>query len=365
MKKSSLLFKIFITTLLLIPATVFADAPADASSAAATPQPELTSWPVAEPQPLQTPQTAPAPVKCTFAITGNPDFKGKFLSIKIPEGIQPGQIFTMRIFVQNTGNIPWFSEGSGCNSIAIVHLGTEKDRDRASPFYTALPNPDASITNSWISPARIKMDNLRVSPLQIGSFTITAKAPDQAGIYREFYAPVAEGVSWMEGEALFSVDINVGNASLNPDTADYVTYIQQSTNLSELNLTGGKNITVSLTKQLMYVRIGDTLIRTFPVSTGTLKDPTPPGKYNIFLKQMVRVAGSVPHYIMPLFMEFRKGGYGIHALPSLGNDHGIFWREALNHIGSARSHGCIRLLPQDAQFMWAFTDLGTPMTVQW
>jgi len=66
---------------------------------------------------------------------------------------------------------------------------------------------------------------------------------------------------------------------------------------------------------------------------------------------------------MPKWMMFRKGGYGIHALPSLANDRGVFWREALSHIGSPRSHGCIRLLPKDAEFAYNFADVGTTVTV--
>jgi len=305
-----------------------------------------------------------APTSCTFAAQTKPEYKAKFLAIKKPVNVQPGQLFNMQIFVQNTGNTPWFSEASGCNTNPL-HLGTEEDRDRMSPFYTSDSNPDTGMSNTWNNANRIKMDNKRVSPLETASFTITAKAPTEPGVYREFYAPVVEGVTWIGDEGIFSIDINVGNASLDPNTAQYVTYIQKSANLSTLKLDGGKNILVDLSEQKMYVKIGDAVVRTFPVSTGAPGHPTPPGTFKIFLKQQVRVAGSAPHYIMPLFQEFKAGGYGIHALPSLGNDHGIFWREALNHIGSPRSHGCVRLLPKDAQYVWDFTEMGTPMTIRW
>ncbi len=359
MKKQNFILKILIVTMLL-PATVVAQS-LPAGNQQTLPQTQTQSLS----QQTAFTQTAAAPTPCTFATVGKPNFQGKFLAIKKPSNIQPGQIFTMQVFMENTGNVPWFSENSGCNSMTVVHLGTENDRDRASPFYTTAANPDPSIMNTWLGASHIKMDNKRVSPLQTASFTITAQAPADPGIYREFYAPVAEGVGWMDGDALFSQDINVGNASLDPSTAEYMTYIEKSANLSTLKLDGGKNIIVSLSQQRMYVKIGDTIIRTFPVSTGAPMHPTPVGSYNIILKQTVRVAVSTPHYIMPLFQEFKNGGYGIHALPSLGNDHGIFWREALNHIGSPKSHGCIRLLPDDAVFVWNFTDVGTPMSVRW
>lgn len=358
MNKTPAILKTFLITLLLIPATVFAQAPSGTQQTVQV-QPSGSTQQSVLQQPV-----AQAPTKCTFATVGTPEFKGKFLALKKKGMILPGEVFTMQVFVQNAGNVPWFSEESGCNSLTVVHLGTEKNRDRVSPFFTTEKNPD-NVKNTWLSGSRIKMDNKRVSPLDAASFTITAKAPSEPGVYREFFAPVAEGIKWMDGDALFSIDINVGNASLDPSTNDYLTYIQKSANLSRLKLEGGKNITVDLTEQRMYINIGDTTIRTFPVSTGAPGHPTPVGKYNIFLKQNVRVAGSSPHYIMPLYQMFKKGGYGLHALPSLANDRGIFWREALNHIGSPRSHGCIRLLPNDAQFVWNFTELGTPMSVRW
>jgi lipoprotein-anchoring transpeptidase ErfK/SrfK len=138
-----------------------------------------------------------------------------------------------------------------------------------------------------------------------------------------------------------------------------------SMNLTDPKFNGEKKIIVSLSSQKMQLKLGQITVKTFPVSTGTNTHPTPVGTTKISLKQNVRVAGSSPHYIMPLFMQFRKGGYGIHALPSLGNDHGVYWREALNHIGTRRSHGCIRLLPADAEFAYSFADVGTEVQVVW
>jgi len=356
MKSRNLFYKTLLLSVLLLPATVFAQT--------VSTQQMTISAQTSTQQTVTTQQTTPTqPTSCTFASVGKPEFKGKFLAIKKPGIVQPGEIFTMQVYVQNTGNVPWFSENSGCNAMTIVRLGTEKNRDRISPFFTAEKNPE-TLTNTWAGGARIKMDNKRVSPLQTASFIITAKAPNEKGIYREFYAPVAEGIAWMEGESLFSIDVNVGSASLDPSTLDYLTYIQKSANLSTLKLEGGKNLIVDISEQRMYINIGETTIRTFPVSTGTARTPTPLGKHTIFLKQPVRVASSRPHYIMPLYQMFKKGGYGLHALPSLANDRGVYWREALNHIGTPRSHGCIRLLPKDAEFVWNFTELGTQMVVR-
>ena len=105
-------------------------------------------------------------------------------------------------------------------------------------------------------------------------------------------------------------------------------------------------------------------IAEFRVSSGAAKTPTPVGETSITLKQETRIGGKSPHYIMPKFMWFRTGGYGFHALPSLKTDGGFFWTEARNHIGIPVSHGCIRLLPEDADFLYDFADIGTRVKVQ-
>lgn len=289
-----------------------------------------------------------------------PTYSGKFLSIHQDETVVPGEVFNVDVYMQNTGNVPWFSKDSGCVTGAIVNLGTEKARDRVSPFYNNLQN----MQSNWLGSNRIKMASKRVDPGSIAIFSFIAWAPEQEGIYREFFAPVAEGVQWMGGDARFATDINVGGLVPNEVQSKYFPYIEDSVNLTKLDLSGEKNIDVSLSQQKMWIKVGDTVIRTFSVSTGKSATPTPKGEYSISLKQEVRIGGKAPHYIMPKFQMFKKGGYGIHALPSLANDKGVFWREALNHIGSPRSHGCIRLLPADAEFTFNFTEVGTKIKVR-
>jgi len=304
----------------------------------------------------------PGKESCEFLEPKKAIYSGHFVSLSKPESINPDGIAEVKILIQNTGNMPWFSSESGCGNVPIAYLGTAFERDRVSPFFLdASTLIGGSQQSNWIGTNRIKMQNKRVDPAQIAVFTFLIKAPEEPGIYREIYAPVIEGRSWIEGLAVVAVDINVGPVA--PIDSPYFPFIYQSTNLSKLDLSGEKSIEISLSQQTMQLKIGDLVIRTFPVSTGSYKHPTPPGSYHILLKQKLRIAGSRPHYIMPLFMMFKAGGYGIHALPSLANDHGVFWTEALNHIGSPRSHGCIRLLPDDAEFAWGFTDVGTAVVV--
>jgi lipoprotein-anchoring transpeptidase ErfK/SrfK len=330
----------------------------------------LLLWPVqAFALPNVNPQTvaaqAPAAmvpvvtVDCNVEKIDKPVYSGEFVSIDTNKNPGSEELFLTIVKIKNTGNVPWFSDSSGCHEKANTFLGTTKKQDRISKFFT----PGSVENANWFSGNRIKMKTLRVNPGEIAEFKFVASAPLKEGIYREFFAPVTEGVAWVTGKAEFKVDFTVGNPQYDSAKLKYSEYIEESVNLLELDLSGEKKILIDLSEQKMYLKIGDNTIRTFRVSTGTAKTPTPVGTMKILSKQEVRVASSKPHYIMPKFMLFKKGGYGIHALPSLANDKGVYWREALNHIGSRRSHGCIRLLPKDADFTYEFGEVGTTVQV--
>jgi lipoprotein-anchoring transpeptidase ErfK/SrfK len=307
------------------------------------------------------PATTPPTIDCNFTKPTKSVYSAKLVSIQKKPVVGPGEAFQTEIYMENTGNAPWFSENSGCENVNVTYLGTTHEKDRTSPF-----SADGSLWDShWVSGNRIKMDASRIDPKGMAKFTFWSRAPQEMGYYREFFAPVIEGVSWINNEeATVAMDIRVGEFELTPEQTQYLPYIELSTNLSKLDFSGEKKIEVSLKQQKMWLKIGDITISSFVVSTGAYKTPTPKGTTKIILKQNVRVAGSRPHYIMPLFMMFRSGGFGFHALPSLANDKGVFWREALDHIGTPRSHGCIRLLPEDAKVVFNFADIGTKVEVR-
>ncbi|HLG26068.1 MAG TPA: L,D-transpeptidase [Candidatus Gracilibacteria bacterium] len=297
------------------------------------------------------------PTSCQFESQDKPSYGARFLAVRKKGVVAKGELFETKVYVTNTGNMPWFSADSGC-PFMNVNLGTDKDRDRVSVFYTK----DLMWESDWAGPNRVRMETMRVDPGEVATFRFWSKAPNEDGLYREYFTPVMEGVSWMEGGG-FHTDMSVGSPDIKPENKQYLQYIERSVDLTKVILDGEKSIHVSIGQQKMRLKIGDVVIREFPVSTGTYRTPTPLGTTYILGKQQVRVASGRPHYIMPKWMSFRRGGYGIHALPSLANDNGVFWREALNHIGTRRSHGCIRLLPKDAEFAYEFGEVGTKVVV--
>lgn len=305
----------------------------------------------------------PLNFSCDMTPTDKTVYSGEFVSVDVPSQVQSNQVFEVIAQIKNTGNTTWLSSQTNCQGQSMTFLGTDKLQDRSSELF-----PRTYITNSgWYSGNRVVMDTLKVEPGEIATFKFTAQAPNEKGLYREFFSPVIEGKSWIRDKASFHFDLQVGELPENAEeTLKFSNKIQSSMNLLNPSFEGGaKRILISISKQTMEVYWGDTLIGTFPVSTGTTKTPTPLGTMKIQFKQEVRVAYAYPHYIMPKFMQFKAGGYGIHALPSLANDKGVFWREALNHIGTRRSHGCVRLLPDDANFLYDFAEVGTEVKVVW
>jgi len=330
--------------IVMLPAMAFAAAPVSTSPAS-----------------VEKPVSAPAvsPVSCDYEKPAKPVYQGQFIAVRKKGFMAKKEAFETKVYVQNTGNTPWFSIDSGCKG-PVANLGTEKKRDRSSVFFT-----DSLFWKSnWLTANRIKMETPRVDPQGLATFTFWSQAPDKDGLYREYFDVVIEGVTWLSG-GMFSTDIKVGEPDIDPAKRELLKYIEESVNLADINLEGDKNIEVDISEQKMWLKIGDYVIREFPVSTGTNAHPTPVGTTRILEKRPVRVAASSPHYIMPLWMMYHKGGYGIHALPSLANDHGIYWREALAHIGTRRSHGCIRLLPRDAEFAYNFGEVGMKVVVHY
>ncbi|MFC1656243.1 L,D-transpeptidase [Patescibacteria group bacterium] len=284
-----------------------------------------------------------------------PSYSYEFLGTRKMQVTQPGELSKVIIYVKNTGTAPMFSDNSGCALRPIARLGTTRFHDRESTLHTNLSDGDSG----WQSPSRIKLDQARLNPGEEGSFTFWIKTPPENGIYYEYFDVVIEGKKWLNND--FAVPFDVGEFA--HENRDYLSFVLESRRVTQDELMGDKSIEVDISQQKMYLKIGEIIVRTFPVSTGKYSTPTPYGYTNVFQKQEVRVSAAWPHYIMPKWMQFRSGGYGIHALPSIRYGNGSYWREALNHIGTRRSHGCIRLLPADAEFAYDFTTIGTAVWV--
>jgi|GEM_PF-2718045 len=103
--------------------------------------------------------------------------------------LDPGEITTVWVKFTNTGTANWYNSGSN-----PIHLGTDNPRDRSSNFYK----------HTWLSANRATgMVESAVEPNQRGTFEFYLKAPDTAGSYREYFTPVAEGLTWIGNNGVY------------------------------------------------------------------------------------------------------------------------------------------------------------------
>lgn len=104
--------------------------------------------------------------------------------------MRPGEERSVWVEFTNIGDALWKKTG-----INAVHLATMRDNDRISQFYDS---------SSWISPNRIEMyGDENVEPGEVVRFEFDVRAPNQIGLYREYFGLVSEGKTWMNDMGVF------------------------------------------------------------------------------------------------------------------------------------------------------------------
>lgn len=129
-----------------------------------------------------------------------------------------------------------------------------------------------------------------------------------------------------------------------------------------------KEIIIDLGEQMAFLLEDGQPVRMYQVSTGKATTPTPMGDFQVHRKQELRISSQAVPYRMPYYLSFTpNGAYGLHALPYLGHspDSSNYWHEALDHIGTPVSHGCIRFLPDEARALYNWAEVGTPVYVRY
>lgn len=120
----------------------------------------------------------------------NPNFDYKLLAFSPPKSsMSIGESVTAMVTLKNTGDVKWRNYG-----LHRISLGSDNPTDRESEF-----------TGST------RMGFLKepiVNPGQVGHFIFNLKAPNIAGNYSEYFAPVIESITWLDGKNM-KFDINV------------------------------------------------------------------------------------------------------------------------------------------------------------
>jgi len=125
---------------------------------------------------------------------------------------------------------------------------------------------------------------------------------------------------------------------------------------------GSKYILVDISEQYMYVYEGDVLIHSFVASTG-INNATRIGTFQVQSK-IPNAYGSTWNIWMPSWLGiYWSSGLenGIHALPILPNG-ATLWD---GYLGTPVSYGCVVLGTYEAQILYEWAEIGTPVEIQW
>ena len=116
----------------------------------------------------------------------------------------------------------------------------------------------------------------------------------------------------------------------------------------------GRWIDVNLSAQQIYAYEGDTLVNSFIVSTGVYNTPTATGEFQIYVKVPMQDMSGPGYYLpdVPWVMFFHDE-YGFH---------GTYWH---NNFGTPMSRGCINLRMDDAEWLYQWASVGTPVVVHY
>jgi len=125
---------------------------------------------------------------------------------------------------------------------------------------------------------------------------------------------------------------------------------------------GSKYILVDISEQHMYVYENDALVYSFVASTG-IGNSTRAGTFQVQTK-LPNAYGATWNIWMPnwLGIYYSHGlENGIHALPILSNG-ATLWA---GFLGRPVSYGCVVIGTYEAQVLYDWAELGTPVEIRW
>ncbi len=126
----------------------------------------------------------------------------------------------------------------------------------------------------------------------------------------------------------------------------------------------GKEVVVDISDQRTYLYQNGVLINSFLVSTGEPGRDTAPGHYQI-LDKIPMAYASTWDLDMPYWLGIYWAGpleNGFHALPTVRNTGYTLWD---GYLGQRVSYGCIILSLADAEILYNWVDIGTPVTIRY
>ncbi|MCL5407444.1 MAG: L,D-transpeptidase [Patescibacteria group bacterium] len=116
----------------------------------------------------------------------------------------------------------------------------------------------------------------------------------------------------------------------------------------------GRYVDINLSEQTLYAFEGNTLINQFLISSGVSSHPSPVGEFSVYGKTSLQKM-SGPGYYLPNvpWISWFSGDYSIH---------GTYWH---HNFGTPMSHGCINASIADAEWIFNWDDVGTPIYIHY
>ncbi|HLG25706.1 MAG TPA: SpoIID/LytB domain-containing protein [Candidatus Gracilibacteria bacterium] len=193
------------------------------------------------------------------------------------------------ITLKNTGNVSW--KAMGTNKILI---GTENPRDRLSRI---LEKPGTRLGG---------LIEKEVKPGQQGTFRVNMKAPTSEGYYREYFAPVVEGVTWLQARGTY-----------------FDFYVADTENAAKYKVTGGMGSFLPGEKKKIFVEFDNTG-RSEWKKTGISAfkmDVTPDARLKVTgvaLEQDKVVPGQTARIAMTIQAPQTEGTFQLTVMPKIG-----------------------------------------------
>lgn len=123
----------------------------------------------------------------------------------------------------------------------------------------------------------------------------------------------------------------------------------------------GRRVVFSTTGQRVWLVDANGTVRSTYLVSGSVTHNLAPGTYAVYSRSRWAV-GVDDSGVMQYFVRFAHGpkaAIGFHSIPT---KHGTPL-QSVAQLGTPQSHGCIRQRLSDAERMWGFADVGTPVVV--
>jgi len=116
----------------------------------------------------------------------------------------------------------------------------------------------------------------------------------------------------------------------------------------------GRYIDINLSEQTLYAFEGSNQVNSFLVSTGRRGYATPTGEFHIYGKDRYTLMDGPDYYLPNVpFVSWFLGDYSIH---------GTYWHHNFGHV---MSHGCVNAPTDQAEWIFNWADIGTPVYIHY